>query len=166
MSIMLADIDATCASLGYYDGKIYIPEPDALQALKVSVVFDYFAPNFSHWNWRINLNCSIWHGYCAVMVIHMNIGDIWATARCCRPIYCQCSLNKRKRMKFPTYYFDCWSILQRRRCFSTEKHCQRMDQIAEISWIWWKFYIHLKRPSQIKPFGYRFVDDCKKSWKL
>lgn len=35
MSIMLADIDATCASLGYYDGKNYVPEPDALQGLKV-----------------------------------------------------------------------------------------------------------------------------------
>lgn len=35
MSIMLADIDATCASLGYYDGKTYVPEPDALQGLKV-----------------------------------------------------------------------------------------------------------------------------------
>lgn len=38
MSIMLADIDATCASLGYYDGKNYIPEPDALQGLKVSKI--------------------------------------------------------------------------------------------------------------------------------
>lgn len=36
MSIVLADIDATCASLGYYDGKTYVPEPDALQGLKVS----------------------------------------------------------------------------------------------------------------------------------
>lgn len=36
MSIMLADIDATCASLGYYDGKNYVPEPDALQGLKVT----------------------------------------------------------------------------------------------------------------------------------
>lgn len=35
MSIMLADIDATCASLGYYDGKNYVPEPDALLGLKV-----------------------------------------------------------------------------------------------------------------------------------
>ncbi|XP_031631724.1 protein timeless homolog [Contarinia nasturtii] len=34
MSIMLADIDATCASLGYYDGKKYVAEPDALQGLK------------------------------------------------------------------------------------------------------------------------------------
>lgn len=33
---MLADIDATCASLGYYDGSKYIPEPDALQGLKVT----------------------------------------------------------------------------------------------------------------------------------
>lgn len=36
MSVMLADIDATCASLGYYDGKTYVPEPDALQGLKVN----------------------------------------------------------------------------------------------------------------------------------
>ncbi|XP_055324474.1 protein timeless homolog [Sitodiplosis mosellana] len=34
MSIMLADIDATCASLGYYDGKTYVPEPNALHGLK------------------------------------------------------------------------------------------------------------------------------------
>lgn len=36
--MMLADIDATCASLGYYDGSKYIPEPDALQGLKVSAI--------------------------------------------------------------------------------------------------------------------------------
>lgn len=36
MSVMLADIDATCASLGYYDGKNYVPEPGALQGLKVN----------------------------------------------------------------------------------------------------------------------------------
>lgn len=35
MSSMLADIDATCASLGYNDGKQYIAEPDALSGLKV-----------------------------------------------------------------------------------------------------------------------------------
>lgn len=39
MSVMLADIDATCASLGYHDGKNYIPEPDALQGLKVRSLF-------------------------------------------------------------------------------------------------------------------------------
>lgn len=38
MSIMLADIDATCASLGYYDGKTYLSEPDALQGLKVILI--------------------------------------------------------------------------------------------------------------------------------
>lgn len=37
MAAMLADIDATCASLGYYDGTNYIPEKDSLQCLKVSV---------------------------------------------------------------------------------------------------------------------------------
>lgn len=36
MSIMLADIDATCASLGYYDGQKYIPETHVLQGLKVN----------------------------------------------------------------------------------------------------------------------------------
>lgn len=35
MSALLADIDATCASLGYYDGTTYHPEPDSLQGLKV-----------------------------------------------------------------------------------------------------------------------------------
>lgn len=42
MSMMLADIDATCASLGYYDGSKYIPEPDALQGLKVSATLNLF----------------------------------------------------------------------------------------------------------------------------
>lgn len=35
MSTIIADIDATCASLGYFDGKKYISDPDALQGLKV-----------------------------------------------------------------------------------------------------------------------------------
>ncbi|XP_055901939.1 protein timeless homolog [Eupeodes corollae] len=34
MSILLADIDATCAALGYSDGNKYLAEPDALQGLK------------------------------------------------------------------------------------------------------------------------------------
>lgn len=32
---MLADIDATCASLGYNDGNQYIADPEALSGLKV-----------------------------------------------------------------------------------------------------------------------------------
>lgn len=36
MSILLADIDATCSSLGYHDGNKYFIEEDALQSLKVS----------------------------------------------------------------------------------------------------------------------------------
>lgn len=47
---MLADIDATCASLGYYDGTNYIPEPDALQGLKVSIIqntFDWQCQNIT-----------------------------------------------------------------------------------------------------------------------
>lgn len=35
MSSMLADIDATCASLGYNDGNRYIADPEALTGLKV-----------------------------------------------------------------------------------------------------------------------------------
>lgn len=35
MSSMLADIDATCASLGYDDGSQYIADPEALAGLKV-----------------------------------------------------------------------------------------------------------------------------------
>ncbi|XP_055382504.1 protein timeless homolog [Condylostylus longicornis] len=34
MSILLADIDATCAALGYNDGEKYHAEPDAIQGLK------------------------------------------------------------------------------------------------------------------------------------
>lgn len=35
MSVLLADIDATCAALGYSDGQQYQAEPDAIQGLKV-----------------------------------------------------------------------------------------------------------------------------------
>lgn len=35
MSILLADIDATCAALGYDDGIKYQADPDAIQGLKV-----------------------------------------------------------------------------------------------------------------------------------
>lgn len=35
MSILLADIDATCSGLGYHDGNKYYMEEDALQSLKV-----------------------------------------------------------------------------------------------------------------------------------
>lgn len=35
MSILLADIDATCAALGYNDGIKYQADPDAIQGLKV-----------------------------------------------------------------------------------------------------------------------------------
>lgn len=35
MSILLADIDATCSSLGRYDGSKYYIEDDAIQSLKV-----------------------------------------------------------------------------------------------------------------------------------
>ncbi|XP_065358652.1 protein timeless homolog [Calliphora vicina] len=34
MSVLLADIDATCAALGYSDGQQYQAEPDAIQGLK------------------------------------------------------------------------------------------------------------------------------------
>ncbi|XP_059218459.1 protein timeless homolog [Stomoxys calcitrans] len=34
MSVLLADIDATCAALGYSDGQRYQAEPDAMQGLK------------------------------------------------------------------------------------------------------------------------------------
>lgn len=35
MSILLADIDATCSALGKYDGNQYYAAPDVLQSLKV-----------------------------------------------------------------------------------------------------------------------------------
>jgi timeless len=35
MSLLLADIDATCSSLGCYDGNKYYAEGDAVQGLKV-----------------------------------------------------------------------------------------------------------------------------------
>jgi timeless len=35
MSILLADIDATCSNLGYHDGSKYYIEDDTLQSLKV-----------------------------------------------------------------------------------------------------------------------------------
>lgn len=36
MSVLLADIDATCAALGVSDGKRYQAEPDAAEGLKVN----------------------------------------------------------------------------------------------------------------------------------
>ena len=42
MSILQADIDATCSSLGYNDGNKYYIEPDAVQALKVSKLYSNF----------------------------------------------------------------------------------------------------------------------------
>lgn len=35
MSVLLADIDATCAALGVSDGNRYQAEPDAAEGLKV-----------------------------------------------------------------------------------------------------------------------------------
>lgn len=37
MSVLLADIDATCAALGFNDGNVYHCEDDALQGLKVGL---------------------------------------------------------------------------------------------------------------------------------
>lgn len=45
MSILLADIDATCSSLGYNDGNKYYIEINALQALKVSKLILHFPRN-------------------------------------------------------------------------------------------------------------------------
>lgn len=39
MSVLLADIDATCAALGVSDGKRYQAEPDAAEGLKVGTAF-------------------------------------------------------------------------------------------------------------------------------
>lgn len=46
MSVILADIDATCASLGYNDGTRYHVESDSLQGLKVRFYFPH-----SHFLW-------------------------------------------------------------------------------------------------------------------
>lgn len=40
MSLLLADIDATCAALGFFDGTTYHIEPDTLQGLKVFIAFN------------------------------------------------------------------------------------------------------------------------------
>lgn len=57
MSVLLADIDATCAALGYSDGQKYQAEPDAVEGLKVfhsrtqfDVYFDMI-PLFQHLIW-------------------------------------------------------------------------------------------------------------------
>lgn len=42
MSILLADIDATCSSLGHHAGDKYYAEEDAIQSLKVKKNFIYF----------------------------------------------------------------------------------------------------------------------------
>ena len=44
MSLLLADIDATCAALGYSDGQRYQAEPDAIQGLKVNCQFPTASP--------------------------------------------------------------------------------------------------------------------------
>lgn len=41
MSALLADINATCASLGYNDGIAYQLDTDALQGLKVIFVLQF-----------------------------------------------------------------------------------------------------------------------------
>lgn len=38
MSLLLADIDATCSSLGKFDGNIYIIADDCISSLKVSEI--------------------------------------------------------------------------------------------------------------------------------
>jgi hypothetical protein len=48
MSILLADIDATCSNLGYHDGTSYYIEDDALQSLKVS--FSLFLTKNANFN--------------------------------------------------------------------------------------------------------------------
>lgn len=60
MSIILADIDATCASLGYYDGKTYVPEPTALHELKVNIIVDFRQKLKHNFLFRItNVNVSL-----------------------------------------------------------------------------------------------------------
>lgn len=39
MSVLLADIDATCAALGVSDGNRYQAEPDAAEGLKVKLSY-------------------------------------------------------------------------------------------------------------------------------
>lgn len=41
MSILLADIDATCSGLGFHDGHKYYTANDAAQSLKVNIFFLY-----------------------------------------------------------------------------------------------------------------------------
>lgn len=54
MSILLADIDATCASLGYNDGSKYYIEEDALQSLKVSYKKEILTRKIIYFLYSIN----------------------------------------------------------------------------------------------------------------
>ena len=51
MSLLLADIDATCAALGYSDGERYQAEPDAIQGLKVNCYSQLLSSPFCPITW-------------------------------------------------------------------------------------------------------------------
>lgn len=46
MSVLLADIDATCSSLGFHDGTKYYKDEDTMQSLKVNKYFQPFLADF------------------------------------------------------------------------------------------------------------------------
>lgn len=88
MSALLADVDATCASLGYNDGNVYHPEADAVQGLKVSNCTCYEFEKQLHY--QFFLYTSILFGFCVVMERRTNTVAIWVAVRCCKPIFCPC----------------------------------------------------------------------------
>lgn len=65
MSALLADINATCASLGYNDGIVYQLDADALQGLKVIFFVDtHTRTHLEHFR---NSGPFLWI-YCSVII--------------------------------------------------------------------------------------------------
>lgn len=76
MSILLADIDATCSALGIFTGEKYIAEPDALQGLKVHIA--YIQSNSD----LILVISSTLYGFSGVIQkIIMSTGATWGTKK-------------------------------------------------------------------------------------
>lgn len=76
MSILLADIDATCSALGIFTGDKYIAEPDALQGLKVTITSIQSNSDL------IRLISSTSYGFSVVIQkIVTSTGATWATKK-------------------------------------------------------------------------------------
>lgn len=90
MSILLADIDATCASLGYNDGTRYHIEPDSLQGLKVRFSSMKFFCLIKMINEYFFLSSTLYGFYEGTEKL-MSTVVIWERQKFYKLIYCRCS---------------------------------------------------------------------------